>query len=276
MARVIKQGKCAYSFLKEQAESTPDTEDQQDASFNSLFCLVPPDPEESIEVASSPEQASTESCEDESRLLLEKARAEAESLRAEAEEVLAAAKAKAADIESQAYSQGYEQGQKDGEEIGRKQFSVGLRKLETVLENLKSQSAKLGSMYEAQMLQVCLIVASRIIQREITSERELIARVLMSSLDKVVDGSSIIVHVNPRDAEGLSESFLERLSSPGGNSIEVKSSASVKRGGCLIETEFGLIDASIESRWNALLEEIGETLKERTGMELDEAVRKLT
>jgi len=279
MARVIKQGRCAYRFIEKQPACSQDGRDQEEGSFNTLFCMLPSEQgsgsfgTEDAGIDEGVKQSEKE--EADRSALLEAVGREAEALKAEAEEVLAAAKARAAEIESRAYSQGYEQGQKDGEELGRRQFSVGLQHLESILENLKNESMALAPKYEAQMLQTCLLVAGKLIEREIDCDRELISRLLTTSLQKAVEGSSVIVHVNPRDREHLEERFLERLSSPGGNTIEVRANASIKRGGCLIETEFGLIDASLESRWKAILETVGETLKERTGIDLDEQIKKI-
>ncbi len=278
MARVIKQGSCSYSFLGQRRESEPAEKKDQDESFNTLFCLIPSDKKADSTGSSGESGGESEVLEtkkEQCRKILLEAKSQADAMKAEAEEVLAAARAKASEIESQAYSQGYEQGQKDGEELGRKQFTVGLQQLESVIEELKKQSVNLAPKYEAQMLQMCLIVAGRLVEKEIDSDKELISRVLRTSLTKAVDGSSITVHMHPRDMESLSETFLEELSTPGGNTIKVRANATVKRGGCLVETEFGLIDASLESRWKAMLEDIGETLRQRTGVELDDAVKKL-
>ena len=279
MARVIKQGTCTYHFLNRQQPDSDCSREEEDSSFNTLFCLVPADQNfGSADAAGSRKAGNEDAAEKEKSDCLaaaEAAREEAESLKAEAENVLAAARTRAAEIESEAYAQGYEQGQKDGEEFGRRQFDVRLQHLESVLENLKKETGTLAPKYEAQMVQVCLLVAGKLLEKEIKTDGDLISRVLNASLEKAVEGSSIIVHLSPRDRENLDEEFLARLSSPGGNRIEVRANASVKRGGCLIETEFGLIDASLESRWNAMVETINQTLEEKTGVGLDDGLKRL-
>ncbi len=279
MGRVIKQGRCTYHFLNRQQPGRECGREQEDSSFNTLFCLVPEDQDspgaEAAGGGTEGNEGAAEGEKPDSHAAAEAAMEEAEALKAEAEDILAAARTRAAEIESEAYGQGYEQGQKDGEELGRRQFGVRLQHLESVLENLKKETGALGRKYEAQMVQVCLLVAGKLLEKEITRDGDLISRVLNASLEKAVEGSSIIVHLSPRDRENLDEEFLARLSSPGGNSIEVKVDASVKRGGCLIETEFGLIDASLESRWNAMLETINQTLEEKTGLGLDDGLKRL-
>jgi len=281
MARIIKQGSGSNCrFLAHDKKVSQPASEQEHGSFDTLFHLFPGKPLEEGNKGNGsgasdqdldPAEVERERC----RAIIQAADMEAQAIKAEAEEVLAAAKARAAEIESQAYSDGYEQGQKDGEDFGRKQFAVGLQHLESVLKNLRSESRRLVLEYEAQMVQTCLMVAGKLVAQEIKTDRDLISRILRIAMEKAVDGSSVTVHLNPRDKENLSDEFIEQLSGPGGNSILLKANGSVKRGGCLIETEFGLIDASIESRWQALLEEVGETLKDRTGQDLSEEVKKL-
>lgn len=279
MAKVIKQGKCTYHFLNRQQLRPEGRQEHKDSSFNTLFCLLPGNQNSAGADAENrwaeEQEDAAEREKQNSRSVIEVAKKEADVLKAEAEDVLAAAKTRAVEIESQAYAEGYEQGQKDGEEIGRRQFDVGLQHLESLLKNLKKETSSLAPKYEAQMVQICLLVAGKLLEKEIIMDRDLVFRVLNVSLQKVVEGSSIIVHLSPRDRENMDEEFLSRLSSPGGNRIEFRDNSSVKRGGCLIETEFGLIDASLESRWQAMLETINQTLEERTGVNLDDGLKSL-
>ena len=279
MARVIKQGRCTCHFLNRYQFCPDGMQQHENDSFDTLFCQVP-DARNSGGADAGNDQPgenkdAAERQAQDSRAAVEAAEKEVRALKKEAEDVLAAARTRAVEIESHAYAQGYEQGQKDGEEIGRRQFSVGLQHLESVLENLKKETGSLAPKYEAQMVKVCLLVAGKLLERELTSDGDLISRVLKASLKKAVEGSSIIVHLSPRDRENLDEEFLSRLSSPGGNRIKVRENATVKRGGCLIETEFGLIDGSLESRWNAMVETINQTLKERTGVDLGDGLKRL-
>ncbi len=249
--------------------------------FNSLSCLLP-DPEKEINDGAEEEVESHEDDIDpieeariQAKAIVEEAEREAARLKSEAEQIVAEAKKNAEEIESQAYTLGYEQGHKDGEELGRKQFQVGLQHLEKLLESFKEQTATLSRAYEAQMLQVCLFTAKSIIEKEIATDKELISRVLVQAMNKTVEGSTVTVLLNPRDLENLPDDFLAKLAGPGGNRIEFKEDPKVSRGGCMIETDFGLVDASVESRWLCLIEDIGRQLFERTGVELPKELKKI-
>ena len=282
MAKVIKQGRCHFSVFSSSNGSYQENISEEE-DFNSLAKLFPGDKGQKD---CQEKDLDGKVCQKEGKDVLEDARAKAErivseaerhaeEIKKEAEVIIAEARKNAEEIESQAYNLGYDQGHKDGEELGRRQFEVGLQHLEKFLESFKEQTARLSSSYEAQMLQVCLLVARAIIEKELSGDDELIARVLKKALDKTIEGSSITVHLNPRDFENLREDFISRLSTPGGNRLELKPDAKVSRGGCMIETDFGLVDASLESRWQSLLDDIKTQLYERTGVEFPGELRKI-
>ncbi len=276
MARVIKQGRCNFSVFPAMGGSSSNKDcEAENEDFNSLSCLLPDknekhEPESSCRATQEGTEAedSLAKAQEEAKRIVEEARQEAQRLKAEAEDIVATAKKNAEEIESQAYALGYEQGHKDGEEIGRKQFEIGLQHLESLVESFKEQTSQLASAYEAQMVQVCLFVAKAMVEKELATDKELIARILLEAMNKTVEGSSVRVHLNPRDFENLDEEFKARLTGPGGNRIEFKQDGKVKRGGCMIETDFGLVDATVDSRWQSVMEDIGRQLFERTEVEL--------
>ena len=278
MARVIKRGRCNFTVFQTVPASGSDKE--QDAACEDFNCLsgLLPDKEEGKAECEPQVQSEAETrdlvaeAKEQAKRILEEAEQEAARLKAEAEEIVSTAKKNAEEIESQAYTLGYEQGSKDGEELGRKQFEIGLQHLENLIESFKKETAGLSRAYEAQMVQISLLVAKAMVEKELASDKELISRVLTKAMNKTVEGSLVKVHINPRDFENLGEDFIARLSGPGGNRVEFQPDGSVTRGGCMIETDFGLVDASVESRWQSIMEDIGRQLFERTEVELPEEI----
>ncbi len=287
MARIIKKGRCDFFRLEidEGGLERDSGENEQELGFNELSFFIPQNGQEhSLLTSDEKNRSSVEKEEDvslsdpikeaqlEREHIIHEARKEAERLKQEAEEILKRAKKEAEEIESNAYAIGYEQGQKDGLEIGKKQFEIGLQHLKDFLESFKEQTKELSKKYEAQMVQIALAVSKKIIEKEVQEDKALIGKVLRSTLDRTIEGSSLIIHMNPRDQENLDEEFLKGLNSPGGNKIEIRPDDTVQRGGCMVETEFGLVDASIESKWISLLDDLAKELKDRTGLELSDEI----
>ncbi len=282
MARVIKKGRCSFTVLSTNGSDCSVSSDETGNcdDFSSLSHLLPEDTDsktdEQVEGAKRGGPGNTDrlyEAKKEAEEIVSRAKAEAERLKSEAEIIVVEARKNAEEIESQAYALGYEQGQKDGKELGIKQYQVAIQHLERLLKSFKEETARLSSAYEAQMVQICLLVAKAIIEKEVSEDSELIKRVLSKALDRTIEGSSVTVLVNPRDLEGLDEEFLESLSTPGGNIVKLKADAQVSRGGCMIETDFGLVDATMESRWLCLMEDINRQIFERTGFNIKDPLK---
>ncbi len=296
MARIIKQGKCTYARI-EPPQTSPeagrdgrtavgshkgDEETKRPLSFNSLKQLFPKDEhketEQDREQSEQGLNGSTgQDRRDDASLEIERLKAEAQQIKKraekEAEGIIDSAKKRAEEIESQAYSAGYEQGQKDGLEIGRQQYQIKVQHLESVINQLQEESMTLASKYEAQLLSVAIAVARQVVGKELRENGQAVLEAIRSALANVVEGSSIAIHLHPRDFESVNMDLDSLFSRPGANRIELKPDQAVDRGGCLIQTDFGLIDATVESRWDAVMHEIDTVLKERTGLGLSPSLK---
>ena len=204
--------------------------------------------------------------------LLARARKEAEALKEESQRLLAESRKRAQELESEAYEKGFSQGKKDGEEFGRKQFEAMTNRLKRLISTLQEQGNKLGEKYESQIINLCVLIASRVIKREIETNPDVILSVVKEALSHVVEGTSLILHLNPIDAQLVEEKFKDELTAPGKHKIKINSDPKIDRGGCLLETEFGLIDATTKTRLNAIVSSIDDILRQTTGHRLDTGI----
>jgi len=269
---------------KEKLDTISSTKDK-DAKFSALLDLVPEDFIKKIKEQNSKKTSKdTKDKENASSLLavslLEKAkkeadkivacaRKEAESLKKEAEKLIAESKKKAQELESEAYEKGFSQGKKDGEEFGRKQFEAMTNRLKRLILNLQEQGNKISKKYESQIINLCMLVASRVIKHEIETNPDVILAVVKDALSHVVEGTTLTLHLNPIDAELIEERFKDELTAPGKHRIKINSDPKIERGGCLLETEFGLIDATTKTRLNTIISSIDNILKQNTGYKLE-------
>ncbi len=292
MSKVIKAGNCSFYPLNGLERGCADTGDE-DQCFNRLSALIDltsdsnaqdpdktndspssgrvPNPDGSpAECESRPDQ--TAKTRREAEQVLREAKAEAEALKSQAQQILKDARQKSAEIESEAYAQGFEQGKKDGEELGRRQYEATAQRLNEVIESIQTQGGQLLSKYEAQMVQLTLEVARQIVHQEIEIDPQIVVRCVKAAMDLIVEGSHLCIHLNPKDVELVGEEIQVDLSAPGRHPVEIKPDAKIERGGCLLETEFGLVDATLGARWQSVVHTIRQILNERTGhgLKLDE------
>ena len=98
-------------------------------------------------------------------------------------------------------------------------------------------------------------LARQIVRSELQARPELVAAVAQEALDTLLmSARQITVRVHPDDhplvAQGASEVLAER-------GARLLSDTSIARGGCLVESDIGVIDASIAARWKRAVASIG-------------------
>ncbi|HVP37078.1 MAG TPA: FliH/SctL family protein, partial [Terriglobales bacterium] len=105
-----------------------------------------------------------------------------------------------------------------------------------------------------------LEIASKIIQQKIEKDEKVILRNLKHALKHLLDKGKIIVRLNPADLEIIGKQSKELKTAEGLKELILEEDSNVTRGGCLIHSDLGHIDARIETQ----LEIIGKTLLETT------------
>lgn len=108
------------------------------------------------------------------------------------------------------------------------------------------------------LVDVAVETARRIMRREAATDRGLVVEILDAALEKVRNAERIKVRVNVGDlgaAEAIGERVRARMRSAHG--VEVVEDPSVEAGGCVVETEFGRVDA----RLRAQLDEIERSMR---------------
>lgn len=160
------------------------------------------------------------------------------------------------------YHKGFEEGRKKGVEEGRSCVRGVLKAFNEALSQIEKERKKFLERSEKDLIEIALAVAKKIIQKEVEVDREIIRKVAGQVLRKAMDSHmrKIVVRVNPKDWEALmqgKENIFPLDFSGQEISLEVEKDASIQSGGCIVETEKEIINASVESQ----LEEIERVLK---------------
>ncbi len=193
---------------------------------------------------------------EEAKRIVEQAKEEARQVREEADNYLENARRRAEELESKAYNDGFLQGKKDGEELGKRQFEAMSNRLRSLIEALSQQGDTLFAKYETQIVRLALEIAKKVVQRELETSPEIVVDVVRRAAKEISEATSIKIMLNPKDLDIVKEYVLNDIELTGGHQIEFTAHSDLKRGGCIIETEFGLVDASLEGRWKAIEEAI--------------------
>lgn len=151
-------------------------------------------------------------------------------------------------IEKEAYQRGLLEGEKAG-------IRKAEQKLEPVLQRYADSLLEIGklrsSLYvqvEREVVRLAIEVAKKIVHREIQVDRDIVRTLVHVALGHVSGKSAVTIHLNPDDYGYLLERRAE-LSEVEGRDVALLADNSIERGGCVIQTECGDIDARIEEKF---------------------------
>jgi flagellar assembly protein FliH len=167
-----------------------------------------------------------------------------------------------AQVEKTAYESGFRQGEKAGMVIAEKKVEATMRRYSEAILEIGKLRSRLFHQVEREVVKLAVEVAKKIVHREIQVDREIIQTLVKVALSHVAEKSAVTVHLHPVDYAYVLEHRAE-LSSGADDAREVVllSDKSIERGGCLIQTECGDIDARIEEEFREVERAFFEGLK---------------
>lgn len=146
-----------------------------------------------------------------------------------------------------------EEAQKAKEEGFQEGFQEGLVSLNKHLVALDQELKELRSEIQKKILPLALKAARKIVGEELQLHPDRIVDVVLNSLKPVTQHKKISIFVNKNDLHELElkkpkiKKIFENL-----ESLVIQERDDIEPGGCMIETEAGIINAQLENQWRAL------------------------
>lgn len=180
---------------------------------------------------------------------IEEARNELASLQAQLEQEKEQAQLEIDQMKAKAFEEANEQGYQEGYRKGLDSVQELQKQCEDErLQQEQEYQKKLEEM-EPLMVDTLCDVYSHIFKVEAKEHKELVLKLLQDTLLKVDGTGSIIVHVAKEDYAYVQEqkgALLEEAGMQSG-SVEIVSDAALARAQCMIETEGGVYDCSLDT-----------------------------
>lgn len=166
-----------------------------------------------------------------------------------AEHCLSDARVQAAALTAEAYSAGFTQGEEAAREAAREQAALVLASFQSAVEEVLHLRAKILRLAEEDVITLALYVARKIIHQEVLGNHEVLTTTLRRALDYLIDSDNVVVRVNPADLQYALELREDLLSTTGRiRALTLQADAAIGRGGCVVESAFGEIDARLEAQ----------------------------
>ncbi len=149
--------------------------------------------------------------------------------------------AQLAQVRQEAFAEGLRQAREEaGAQVRTIQDSVG-----QTLAALAQTKRKLRQEGEVELLKLSLAIARRILHREISIDTEALHGLVHAAMQKLQNREVSRVRVNPAGV-GAVRTSLEKIGAA--PAIEISSDPTLKNGDIIFETQFGELDASIDSQ----------------------------
>tara|TARA_Y100000814_G_scaffold109017_2_gene77054 strand:+ start:1064 stop:1708 length:645 start_codon:yes stop_codon:yes gene_type:complete len=158
----------------------------------------------------------------------------------------------------------YERGKKDAEATLQSQLEVMKTEYATeqqqkladffknIQDDLGGQVPRMLQSLEKHVINLAADIAMKIVAGT-PVDKSMVETVVKDALAKAEKDTDVVVLLNEADLELLSQADSELLQRTHGSSeVVFKASPEVSRGGCLLETRYGTVDARIETKADVL------------------------
>lgn len=157
-----------------------------------------------------------------------------------------------------------EQAQKEGYEAGFAAWLEQITKIEEEIVKVRQETEKV-------VLPVALRAAKKILGRELEQSEEAVVDIVSNSLKAVASHKKITINVNKKDLEVLEKNrnkikdLFEQL-----EVLSIRERPDIEPGGCVIETEGGIINAQLDNQWRIMENAFEKMMKPKAKAEAHE------
>ena len=144
------------------------------------------------------------------------------------------------------FNEGYARGAEETESRYVEILDEKNQEFYSILKAFEEKIEEYENSFSEIVIKLAGRIAKKIIKREVESE-PIIKEIIDDALSQVIAADKIIIRVNPDDYD-LLESEENHHKEIRFNKIKFESDASIEKGGCIVETEIGNVDARISSQ----------------------------
>ncbi len=176
-----------------------------------------------------------------------------EKAKAEAAQIVAEAQTQHDKLVADARQEGFEQGSSEGYEKGVAEVDRLVERMHKILEAVMQRREEILQDTESQIVELVILMARKVIKILSENQKNVIMANTVAALRKVKTRGNVTLRVNIEDVKlttAHADEFIQHVENVQG--ITVQEDSSVEKGGCIVETDFGAIDARISSQLTEL------------------------
>jgi flagellar assembly protein FliH len=147
----------------------------------------------------------------------------------------------------------HEKGFKSGVEFQKQQVLPVLDAIAAMTKIIPEIRQEIIQKTEEQAVKLALAIAEKILNQEVTTRKEVILGVLKGALKHIAETEGMKIRLNPQDFRYMMEVKKDFLQSfDGVRNVIFEEDNTIKRGGTIVETMFGEVDARLENQFKEI------------------------
>ena len=143
---------------------------------------------------------------------------------------------------AEARAEGMREGERQARAVFEDELTQQRRRLMEALSAFEQERGQYYSKVEVDLVHFALAIAARILHREALVDRMVVAGLVKITLEKLQQGTKVIVRVRPEEAEGWRNYFH------GNDHVEIVEDSALEPRDCKLETELGTTDMGLDAQ----------------------------
>ncbi len=156
---------------------------------------------------------------------------------------------------TQGFQAGLEKGRQEALKIFRSEASERLESFDAFLDHCENAKAEIFKANERFLTEMVFRIARMVLLKEVTTDREYVSRLAKSIVDQIGVRENIRIRISEGDfatAQQIKENLETALGAL--KNLSIEASSQVGAGGCLIDTQWNSVDATLEAQLKGLHE----------------------
>ncbi len=184
--------------------------------------------------------------------IVDHAASDAESLIRQAEskalELVEAARVRIAQMEEDARAAGRDQGYAAGKTAAEDELAPVITTIRELIESIRVQRSAAIAAAEPELVRLAMAVAERVVHGELLTNQSVIVENVRQALTRLVSHEVVTLRVNPVDLDTIRAHRDQIVAAGDVEHLRIVEDARVDRGGVMVETDAGTIDAKIATQ----------------------------
>ncbi len=155
-------------------------------------------------------------------------------------------------VSRESYQKGWDEGVKKVQDETQNNIELMCQGLQKAIDDLKQERNTIWDKCEKEIVKLVLVTAKEVICQEISKGgSKVVEEVVAEAVNKVKGKKILRLHLNPEDIEDFKRRKIAEFIN-GNKDYEIVSDTDITSGGCKVVTDYGSVDARLETRWGEI------------------------